>query len=56
MLITIKYYPDANDEMDAEALVPKRLAVCHSIAEAEAALGLIERHEKPAIITEDVNF
>ncbi len=44
MIIEIKYYKNAEDVLDAHAIAADRVAVCHSVAEAEAALGLIERH------------
>lgn len=49
MIITIEVYNDAEDELDVEATDADRIFYCKSIDEAEAALGLIERH----IINED---
>lgn len=44
MIITIEVYNDAEDELDVEATEADRIFYCKSIDEAEAALGLIERH------------
>lgn len=43
MIIKIQYFPDAEDEDDADATTPKYKSYCTSMNEAEAQLAIIQR-------------
>lgn len=45
-IIKIEFFNEAEDELDADAMVRDRAYYCFTIAQAEAALGLLERSEK----------
>ncbi len=44
MIVKIEFYPEAEDAMDADASIPNKRAWCKDFKEAEAFIGMLERH------------